>query len=280
MKLNTLYVTDLDGTLLGRDSLISSRSSEIISSLSARGAMITCATARTPATVVPLFEGTVTNPPAVVMTGTAYWLREEACFRDPHFLPEHELRLALEIFKSHGVHPYVYVMAEDGRRLDVYHAPDNLNAAEAAFYHDRTGLELKKFHLGQPAPGRAAKHTMLLYAMGHSHALVEAFEEFRTKTDCSVFCYPDIFNPEVYNLEVFPPKVTKAAAVLKLKEELGAERLVVFGDNLNDLPMLEVADVAVAVGNALDEVKAAADIVIEPNYTDSVARFIESDFNN
>ena len=44
-----------------------------------------------------------------------------------------------------------------------------------------------------------------------------------------------------------------------------ASRLVVFGDNLNDLPMLAEADLAVAVGNALPAVKEAADIVIEPD---------------
>jgi hypothetical protein len=54
--------------------------------------------------------------------------------------------------------------------------------------------------------------------------------------------------------------------------------VVVFGDNLNDLPMMEVADYAVAVDNAFDEVKAAADMVIGPNYDDSVARFICEDF--
>lgn len=52
-----------------------------------------------------------------------------------------------------------------------------------------------------------------------------------------------------------------------------------FGDSLNDLTMFAVADVAVAVGNALPEVKAAADKVIEANYTDSVARFIAEDFS-
>ncbi len=56
--------------------------------------------------------------------------------------------------------------------------------------------------------------------------------------------------------------------------------MVAFGDNLNDLPMFGVADLAVAVGNALPDVKDAADVVIDPNYTDSVARFIESDFYN
>jgi hydroxymethylpyrimidine pyrophosphatase-like HAD family hydrolase len=60
---------------------------------------------------------------------------------------------------------------------------------------------------------------------------------------------------------------------------MGVERVVVFGDNLNDLSMFEVADLAVAVDNALPEVKAAADVVIGANTTDAVARFIAEDFS-
>ena len=121
---------------------------------------------------------------------------------------------------------------------------------------------------------------MLFYAMGQSEGIIHAAEALRSQSDCSICCYPDIFNPSVYNLEIFPPGVTKAAAVEELKRQTGADRLVVFGDNLNDLSMLAVADVAVAMGNALPEVKAAADVVIEPNYTDAVARFIEVDFDS
>ncbi len=47
-----------------------------------------------------------------------------------------------------------------------------------------------------------------------------------------------------------------------------------FGDNINDLPMMREADLAVAVSNALPEVKDAADIVIGANTDDAVARFI------
>lgn len=59
-----------------------------------------------------------------------------------------------------------------------------------------------------------------------------------------------------------------------LKEKLGAEKLTVFGDNLNDLPMFDIADTAVAVANAHDAVCEAADIRIGPNTDDSVARYI------
>lgn len=274
----TLYISDLDGTLLGTDSLISANSSQIINELTDRGALISVATARTPATVVPLLSQTHTTPPAVVMTGCAYWLRDECRFRQPHFLAEEQLRNALEFCLRHNVHPFVYVMSEDRSTLDVYHAAPHLNKAEESFYLERCNLVLKRFHLGTPAPARAANNTMLLFAMGDEEPIRAAAEAFTAATGCAVCCYPDVFNRHTWNLEIFPQGISKASAVLKLKEELGADRLVVFGDSLNDLPMLAVADVAVAVENALPEVREAADIVIEPNYTDSVARFIASDF--
>lgn len=277
MKLNTLYVSDLDGTLLGSDSRVSARSASIISDLSHQGAMITVATARTPATVVPLLSDTYTTPPAVVMTGCAYWLREQARFDSAVFMPTVDVTAALSFCRERGVSPFVYVMSADGSTLDVYHRERMLNRAEGSFWLERSQLRLKRFHIGQSVPDDAVGRTMLLYAMGAREPVCAAAEAFAATSECSVECYPDIFNSEVYNLEIFPPRINKAAAILRLKETLGAERLVVFGDNLNDLPMLAAADVAVAVGNALPEVKAAADIVIEPNYTDAVARFIAED---
>lgn len=279
MEAPTLYISDLDGTLLGTDSRISPRSNELINDLTDRGVLVTVATARTPATVVPLMAQTRTLPPAIVMTGAALWDRRADRFTDAHFLPAADVSAALRLCEAEGVNPFVYLMADDGRTLDVYHAARTLNRAERSFYEERMNLTLKRFHLGTPAPPRALEAGILFYAMGDAESICRAAEALRTHTGSEICCYPDIFNPEVYNLEMFPPGVTKAAAVLRLKERLGAGRMVVFGDSLNDLPMLAVADVAVAVGNALPEVKAAADVVIEPNYTDSVARFIASDAN-
>lgn len=49
-----------------------------------------------------------------------------------------------------------------------------------------------------------------------------------------------------------------------------------FGDNFNDISMLEAAGTGVAMGNADDAVKARANIVIGDNTTDSIAQFIYS----
>jgi Cof subfamily protein (haloacid dehalogenase superfamily) len=54
------------------------------------------------------------------------------------------------------------------------------------------------------------------------------------------------------------------------------ENVIAFGDNFNDISMLEAAGTGVAMGNADDAVKARANIVIGDNTTDSIAKFIYS----
>jgi hydroxymethylpyrimidine pyrophosphatase-like HAD family hydrolase len=55
---------------------------------------------------------------------------------------------------------------------------------------------------------------------------------------------------------------------------LSMQDVVAFGDNYNDLSMLEAAGTGVAMGNAVDEVKARANVVIGENETTSIADFI------
>jgi len=57
---------------------------------------------------------------------------------------------------------------------------------------------------------------------------------------------------------------------------ISLENVVAFGDDLNDIGMLKAAGIGVAVGNALPEVKAAADYVCGDCDDDGVARWIES----
>lgn len=275
--MKTLYVSDMDGTLLGSDSRISARTANIISDLTRKGALITVATARTPATVVPLLAGVQTIPPAIVMTGAALWDRDPGSFSDVHLI-DCDLRHDVEsILRRHAVSPFIYTPVRDSF-LDVYHEGQKLNRQEEKFVTDRIGLTLKCFHLKSKAPDNA--RVILFYATGDKNVIFEAGIRLKEQTGCSVFAYSDIFDHGMAHLEVFAHGVSKAAAVRSLKKRLCVDRVVAFGDNLNDLPMLEAADYAVAVGNAFDEVKQAADAVIGPNTADSVAEFIMKDFGN
>ena len=55
----------------------------------------------------------------------------------------------------------------------------------------------------------------------------------------------------------------------------GTESIIAFGDDFADIGMLELCGLGVAMGNAIDEVKNRADIVIGSNDTDGIANYIE-----
>lgn len=274
--MKSLYITDLDGTFLNDRAEVSAESARIVSGLSRRGVLISVATARTPATVEPLLSSTYTAAEMVVMTGAALWDRVRGRYEGLVVPGRGRVRTVLECLDGSGVHPFGYVMNDDGL-MEVYHDAGVLNAAERRFVAERTGLPLKTFRLGERLPESAYDRTALFFGMGGRDAIVKAAEGLRAATDCYVSYYKDTYTAGVWLLEVFAPGVSKAAGIERLRSRLGADRVVVFGDNLNDIPMMRVADVAVAVGNALPETKAAADVVIGSNNEDAVARWIAED---
>jgi hydroxymethylpyrimidine pyrophosphatase-like HAD family hydrolase len=60
---------------------------------------------------------------------------------------------------------------------------------------------------------------------------------------------------------------------------IGIESAVAVGDGLNDLDVLRVAGLSVAMGNAADEVKALADVVVADNDHDGIAEVVERFFS-
>lgn len=274
MKKRTLYVSDMDGTLLNTDSVVSERQSAIISELSHAGALITVATARTPATVVPLMSNTFITVPYIVLTGAAMYDHATGAYHDANLLEAEDCRELLAMYADAGVNPFVYHL--NGGKLIVSHSYE-MTQPEREFYIPRSDLQLKRF-VFVDQPKVAHDDVVLLFSTGARHLIIPLAEAIHATNRYSVSCYPDIFDPDVLILEVYEKGVSKANAIKRMMASTGAERLVVFGDNLNDLPMLDIADVAVAVANAHERVKERADIVIGYNYEDSVAKFIEQDF--
>ena len=274
-----LFVTDMDGTLLDRSGKISPRSAAIISRLSSEGALITVATARTPATVEPLMAETLTIPPAIVMTGAALWDRSSRTYLHPQFIDPAAAETIIGLCCDFGIRPFSYTIHPSGIIHTYFHG--HPTRREQKFIEERSRLTLKKIHvITRPVTDRPPVYpeTLLIFGLGPLDKIYPLAEQLRKTAICSVSSYPDIFNHELAYIEIFAPGVDKASAVIRLKEHLGAERVTVFGDNLNDLPMMAVADTAVAVGNALPEVRQAADIVIDTHAPDAVARFLASRF--
>lgn len=276
MRPRVLYVSDLDGTLLGPDSRISDASASMLNEAIGRGALFTVATARTPATVVDLLQEVDMRLPAVVMTGAALFSFTDRRFSRVCCFPPGVTGRMLEIYRRHQVATFIYTIEADS--LDVFHI-GSLNRHERDFMAGRSDSPVKKFHVpdhGESALPPSLDNTVLLFSVqpwAEAHAL---YEELKASgIPCTPLCYHDAqFGPEWAELEVFGPQTSKAAAVEAIASDVGASRIVAFGDNVNDMSLFSLADEGIAVANAIQELRDMATEVIGANSEDAVASFI------
>ena len=118
--------------------------------------------------------------------------------------------------------------------------------------------------------------TIYYTALTDYEKLIPVKEAIDSMEDADCAFYKDTYTGKWF-LEAFSAKASKSNGIRFLRERYGFDEVVAFGDNLNDLPMFEIADEAYAMSNALDEVKAAATGILGSNNEDSVARFIAQD---
>ena len=80
----------------------------------------------------------------------------------------------------------------------------------------------------------------------------------------------------LYNLEIYSDKSSKANSIKGIMHTFNFDRLISFGDNLNDIPMFEISDECYAVKNAVQELKDLSTSVIDSNFNDGVANYLKS----
>ena len=80
-----------------------------------------------------------------------------------------------------------------------------------------------------------------------------------------------------FYLEVIPKVINKGQGIRDICKVLGIDpdEVISFGDAANDIPMLQEAGMGVAMGNAAEAVKAAADMVTLSNNEDGIAAALE-----
>ena len=274
--MSTLFVSDLDGTLLGPDRKVSEESVSLLNESISRGAMFSVATARTPATVGPLMKEIDCTLPLIVMTGAAIWDRKENRYHHASFHAENVANRLVDLYRRQGLSSFVYTLGDDNV-IHIYHI-GAMSALEREFMNERLDTPYKKFHIPEDGNSELPEHldkVLLFYSMRPTEEVAPVYEEIKNSEDLRAVFYHDMYGEEIALMEVFGPGASKANAVRVLAEMIGADRIVAYGDNVNDLPILEVANDAVAVENAVDSVKAIADRIIGPNTDDSVAKDIK-----
>lgn len=262
----TLFVTDLDGTLLTSGQYVSEKSREIINGLIERGAIFSYATARSLITAKKVTSGLAVKAPVIVNNGVFI---VDAMTGEKLIKNTFSAEQAADIFDTlsdFGIQPLVYSIIDGDERFS-YIIP-KLTRAMSDF------LATKDDRRHRPVTSEENMldgETFYFTCIDEAGSMSKACEELKTRYYC-------VYGRDIYSgdqwLEILPEKATKAHAVMQLKEYCGCEKVVAFGDAVNDIPMFKAADECYAVENAAPELKNIADGIIGSNNEDSVAKFI------
>lgn len=268
--MKTLYVSDLDGTLLTPEKKISEESADILNKLIKKGILFTVATARSPATACEAISNLNLELPGILLNGAVLYDFQNRRFAGSAPMSCQAAAEALEVYRQAGRLPFLYTL-EDNEICVSYERFGH--PAEERFCRERKGKAYKRFE--QRKLLLTPEDIPIYFTMMDEKKIVEPlYQKIQMIPGLKAAFYHDNYE-EVYFLEVFSSQASKSLAVLRLKEMLRADRVVAFGDNGNDVDMLLAADVGCAVENATAEAKAAADLVIGTNTENGVAEYLK-----
>ena len=271
----TLYLSDLDGTLLRSDQTLSARTCATVDRLVRAGVHFSYATARSIDTAARVTRGIGVDIPVIVHNGAFI---VDSVTRRPlwsaKFTPEEE-EAVYSAFLERGLFPLTYAVIDGKNRFS--YIREKCGKAQWEFVLTRMGYEDDRRAREIFSPDGALDGDVYYFAcIGDSERqLSPVYERLKDRFRC-------IFSRDIYTdapwLEILPQGVSKATAAEKLRDLLGCKRIVCFGDAVNDLPMFVAADEKYAVANAAPELKKLATAVIGANDDDAVAAWLENRF--
>lgn len=264
--MKTLYVSDLDGTLLGRNERTSEYTNHIINSLVEKGMIFSYATARSFHTARKAAKGLNASFPLIIYNGAMVVDNTDGAFLIKNFF-DPEVKDVIEDLVGKGVYPIVYSFIEGEEKF--------------SYIREKSSTEMREFldsrkndirdHPVYCQRDLCRGEIFYITCIDAKEKLEPLYKKYRETYHC-------VYQEDLYTgyqwLEIMPKAASKANAVGQLKARLGCDKVVVFGDGKNDIDMFEMADAAYAVSNAVEELKQIATAVIDSNDNDGVAKWL------
>lgn len=260
-----LIVLDLDGTLTNSKKEISPRNRETLIRIQEEGIRLALASGRPTYGIVPLanelrmneFGGFILSYNGGEIIN---WETKEMMYEN--VLPNEVVPMLHECARIHGLSILTY----DGADIVTENAKDPYVLKEA-FLNKMAVRETTEFLADIPLP------IPKCLIVGEPEKLVAVESELSNALKGKI----NVFRSEPYFLELVPQGIDKALSLSVLLDHIGIarEEMVAIGDGYNDLSMIQFAGLGIAMGNAQEPVRKAADYITLTNDEDGVAEAIE-----
>ena len=265
-KMKTLYISDLDGTLLTSDQRTSDFTNKTINELINKGMLFSYATARSFNTSKIVTTGLKVKMPIIVYNGT---LIKDGTTGDVLIKNTFNKQQAEELLYDliqNGIYPIVYSFTDGAEHFS--YIREKVSKAESEFLFTRKGdpRDRPVESLTELISGEVFYFTCI----DDQRKLEPIYNKYKDIHKC--FCQKDIYTGEQW-LEIIPEAASKANAVTD------CDKTVVFGDGINDIDMFLTADESYAVENADPALKHLATGIIASNNDDGVAKFLLEHFD-
>ncbi len=274
MPTRPIYITDLDHTFLRTDQSVSDFSVKIWNEKT-KNSILSVATARSFQKSHDFLDKLHLDAPMILLDGTMIVSPEKKLI-DIKTVNKALGDAIIDEGSKYGIYPFVIALKEIKTLDEAFLFPTTLNTHQHGvlenYRNDPRMVECK--HI------RAMEMNLKIVYFGDVKTL-KPLAEHLEKTFGKELEYK--LSPEKYSdgwfLTILHPEGDKAHALQKVADYINRDThdITVFGDSINDIGMFKLAGTSVAVSNALDEVKAVADIVLpHSNDEDGVARYLEN----
>lgn len=270
IRMRTLYVSDLDGTLLRSNEKTSEYTNSVINRLTEEGMIFSYATARSLITAKKVTSGINAKIPLIIYNGAFVVDNLTGDILIANYF-DHRVDSVLEDLFANEIYPIVYAYIDGKEKFSF--VPELCTDGMKKFLSSRKGdirtnavREIKDLKAGE---------IFYLTCIDEPQKLEPLYGKYRDSCHCVY--QRDIYTKDQW-LEMMPLNASKANAIRQLQSLLKCEKLVVFGDGKNDIDMIELADESYAVLNAHEDLKKIATSVIPSNDEDGVAKWLEENF--
>lgn len=270
----SLIISDLDGTLLNSDGKLSEYTVETLNRLMSCGVYFTFATARTIYSAKPITEGLNINVPCILNNGASVYDMKTGKYIKNAYISQEVSRKIISAFRANGVNCFMFRCVDNVLSTGYDKVTDELMQS---YVEERKNKFLQPFFECEDLLNEISGNEIYINSTGSYDSLLPVKNAVAEIDGADFAFYKDTYTDKWF-LETFSSNASKANGLKFLRKNYGFEYITSFGDNLNDISMFKEADCKIAVGNAHDDVKSIADLIVDTNDNNGVAKWVAENY--